>query len=122
MKRKKNRKVVTWRIEKSDPELTERLNAWCDSQKNVNQSLTIMVENLIKIFGYQDINNFEVQEVLHKLKQGNRNIEIAGQDKNSGSVPHNRVIDKDPYVDDSIKSTDADDILNAIDNDNEFFK
>lgn len=119
------RQVVTWRIPK-DPEKEEKLNKWCNSQENIAHSITSIVQNMIEIFGYEDVRSFEVQQVMHKWKNEMNSHYAANNHENQNrgktATPNQRVIDNDPYVDDSNKSTGADDILNAIDTDNEFFK
>lgn len=119
------RQVVTWRIPK-DPEKEDKLNKWCNSQENIAHSITSIVQNMIEIFGYEDVRSFEVQQVMHKWKNEMNSHYAANNQENQTQVktttPNQRVIDNDPFVDNSRKTKGENDIMKAIDTNNDFFK
>ncbi|WP_430510702.1 hypothetical protein [Gottfriedia solisilvae] len=65
---KRERKVVTWRIQ--DHPKYKLLNNWCNSQDNIQDSITNIVLHLIERFGNKDITDFDIQRILHSESLG----------------------------------------------------
>lgn len=57
-----NRGNVSWRVSKHPS--SDKLNKWCDSQANIQESISNIVLHMIEKFGYRNITDYEVQKAL----------------------------------------------------------
>ncbi|MEB6550204.1 hypothetical protein MXL46_14000 [Heyndrickxia sporothermodurans] len=57
------RKIVSWRV--SQHPSSDKLNRWCDSQSNINESISNIVLHMIEHFGYKNITDYDIQKALY---------------------------------------------------------